>query len=137
MRMNMMFTYQLPLIQTAQEFEEEYERRINLPEYNEYAELFAAGVAYDAAWALAIGLSITAEKVVSNDVEGCENEFGELVPLEEFEYSNNKMGCLMIKSFSQVNFTGITVRYLGIIAIFRILKSIIKIYLSFIGPDSF
>ena len=98
--------------QTAEEFEAEYERRINLPEYQDYTKLFAAGVAYDAAWALAIGLNITAEKISSGEVMGCENEYGELVPLEQFDYPNDKMGCLMIKSFSQVNFTGITVSLL-------------------------
>lgn len=96
-------------LQTAEEFEAEYERRINLPEYSEYEEIFAAGVAYDAAWAVAIGLNITAEKIRSNNTVGCDDQWGELVPLEKFAYSNDKLGCVMVKSFSEVNFTGITV----------------------------
>ena len=96
-------------LQTPDEFELEYDRRLALPEYDGLVEPFAAGVAYDAAWALAVGLNITANKINSNNVQGCESSPGSLVPLEEFDYSNDKMGCLLAKSFSEVNFMGITV----------------------------
>ena len=86
-------------------------------------------MAYDAAWALAIALNITAAKIMSNDVEGCEDEYGELLPLEEFQYSNDKMGCLMINSFFRVNFMGITVHSLDKTTNFGIFKSIIEMSL--------
>ena len=90
-------------------------------------------MAYDAIWALAIGLNITVEKISSGEVMGCENEYGELVPLEQFDYSNDKMGCIMIKSFSQVNFTGITVSLLTLyihihVTIGRMFKYIILFF---------
>ena len=96
-------------LQTPEEFELEYARRLELPKYDGLTKPFAAGVAYDAAWAIAVGLNITLNKIQSNDILGCESHPGKLVPLEKFNYSNDKMGCVLVKSFSEVNFTGITV----------------------------
>lgn len=86
-------------------------------EYKEQnlTEVVVAGTEFDAAWAMAQGLHIASEKVTMNDSNGCNHLLGELVPLENFDYKNDKMGCVLRKSFQQVNFTGITVRLLLLI----------------------
>ncbi len=71
--------------------------------------MVVAGTEFDAAWAMAQGLHIASEKVSMNDSSGCDDLLGELVPLENFDYMNDKMGCVLRKSFQQVNFHGITV----------------------------
>ena len=45
---------------------------------------------------------------MGND-SGCENLPGELVPLEKFDYTNEKVGCILRQGFAEVNFLGITV----------------------------
>ena len=45
---------------------------------------------------------------MGND-SGCENLQGELVPLEDFDYTNEKVGCILRQGFAEVNFVGITV----------------------------
>ena len=42
---------------------------------------------------------------MGNDT-GCENLTGELVPLEEFDYTNEKVGCILRQGFAEVNFLG-------------------------------
>ena len=39
----------------------------------------------------------------------CEGEIGDLVPLEEFDYHNAKLGCLLQESMDKIKFLGITV----------------------------
>ena len=70
--------------------------------------LAPAGVAYDAAWAIAVGLHIASERVKMNDSSECDHLPGELVPLEKFEYRNARMGCVLQRSIAGVNFIGIT-----------------------------
>ena len=41
---------------------------------------------------------------------GCENISGSLVPLEQFEYSNEKMGCLIQHNIQIATFSGVSVR---------------------------
>ena len=41
--------------------------------------------------------------------ENCSHLDGELVPLNEFNYSNAFMGCVMKENFHRVNFTGVSV----------------------------
>ena len=36
---------------------------------------------------------------------------GELVPLEEFDYHNEKLGCLIQESMDELKFLGISVSY--------------------------
>jgi hypothetical protein len=72
-------------------------------------EVVVAGTEFDAMWAIALGLQSASDKVRINDTAGCEDLPGELVPLEHFEYVNDKMGCVLRKSFQQVSFSGITV----------------------------
>ena len=62
-------------------------------------------------WALALGLHKASEKVRMNESNGCDHLPGKLVPLEDFDYSNERMGCVLQNSFQQVNFTGVTVSH--------------------------
>ena len=41
----------------------------------------------------------------------CDDLPGELLTLDKFNYTNEKMGCFMHKALQEVNFTGITVRF--------------------------
>ena len=72
------------------------------------------GIAYDAIWALALGLNKTQEMVDRNDSAaltetGCSNTSGRLVPLHEFDYGNEMMGCVIRWNLEQTNFTGVSV----------------------------
>ena len=66
-------------------------------------------VFYDLIWSLALGLNETAKRVAEMNETGCEMFSGELVPLESFNYSNQKMGCLLRESIQQVYFDGLSV----------------------------
>ena len=41
--------------------------------------------------------------------EKCNHLYGKLVPLDEFNYSNAFMGCVMKENFHKVDFTGVSV----------------------------
>ena len=58
---------------------------------------------------MALGLHHASERVKKNDSSGCSHLSGNLVNLEDFDYQNELMGCILRKSFHEVNFTGITV----------------------------
>ena len=73
------------------------------------SDFILSGSSYDAVWVMALGLDYASEKVSRNDSNGCDHLPGKLVPLENFDYHNELMGCVLKKSFHQVNFTGITV----------------------------
>ena len=90
-------------------FNEEYKRRLSLPKYNDLEELGIAGVAYDTIWSIALGLDEASNRIADNDDSGCEELLGELVPLEEFDYTNQKMGCILERSMRKTEFNGITV----------------------------
>ena len=64
-------------------------------------------------WVLAIALNNTAAMVRSGDINetGCSNVSGSLVLLEDFDYSNEKMGCLIQWNLQQTNFSGVSVSY--------------------------
>ena len=68
---------------------------------------------YDVMWVIAIALNNTIAMVRSGDINetGCSNVSGSLVPLEEFDYSNEKMGCLIQWNLQQTNFSGGSVRF--------------------------
>ena len=74
-----------------------------------------SGVAYnlyDALWLFALALNNTDAMVKSgSDISetGCEGVSGSLVPLEEFRYTNGRMGCLIQWNIQQTNFFGLTV----------------------------
>ena len=63
---------------------------------------------YDVVWVLAFALNSTLSMVESGDISetGCENISGSLVPLEEFNYTNEKMGCLIQWNLQETNFLG-------------------------------
>ena len=89
----------------------EYSRRLQTDYYQalNITDFILSGSSYDAVWAMALGLHYASERVSSNDSNGCDHFPGKLVPLEKFDYHNQFMGCVLRKSFHQVNFTGITV----------------------------
>ena len=99
----------LTVIQTPNSFMNAL--RMREPMYSNLTELNTVGVAYDAVWAMALGLHHAWEQISRNDSRGCGHLPGELVPLEEFDYQNEMMGCVLRNSFHQVNFTGITVSF--------------------------
>ena len=98
-------------MQTPQEYEKEYSRRLQTEHYQSQniSEFILSGSSYDAVWAMALGLHYASERVKANDSSGCNHLTGNLVTLENFDYHNELMGCVLRKSFHQVNFTGITV----------------------------
>ena len=77
----------------------------------------AIAIAYDAIWALAFALNRTKEIVDAYnngnesvlEITGCVNLTGELVPLEEFDYENELLGCVIRWSLEQTNFLGTSV----------------------------
>ena len=99
------------VLQTPDEVHDEYIRRLAWPQYEGLSEAILADYAFDAVWALALALDKAAEMVASKNDTGCEHAEGELVALEEFNYTNEKMGCLLIQAFSEVAFTGASVSY--------------------------
>ena len=72
-------------------------------------------IAFDAIWTLAKALNYTETMRKSKNTQqivaetNCSNLEGELVPLNEFEYSNAFMGCVLRYSFHQTRFLGMTV----------------------------
>ena len=95
--------------QSASEFEEEYERRAMEGQY----DVIDTGVRlYDVMWVLAVALNRTMMAVESEDISGtgCEEVPGSLVPLEQFSYINEKMGCLIQWNLQRTNFSGVSVR---------------------------
>ena len=95
--------------QTPEEFEEEYSKLLQEERYQKLTEFILSGSLYDATWAMALGLHIASEMVMMNNSSGCDHVPGRLVPLEDFDYMNGRMGCVLRKSFHQVHFHGITV----------------------------
>ena len=92
------------------DFEQEFRTRTGKSQ-----DIVYGGVVYDAMWMLALALNKTMSMVEAGSPSiiaetGCEDVPGLLVPLEEFSYSNEKMGCLMQWNLQQTNFTGVSVR---------------------------
>ena len=81
----------------------------------ESQDIAYGGVVYDTIWILALALNKTLSMVDTGNSSvietGCENATGSLVPLEEFSYSNEKMGCLMQWNLQRTNFSGVSVSY--------------------------
>ena len=96
------------MMQTSPQIENVYKQ---LLENGSYTPLDFYGNAYDAMWAIALGLDIADKwsKEIEN-VSVCDDQQGEYVTLDQFNYTNKKMGCLLRESFQSINFTGITVR---------------------------
>ena len=72
-------------------------------------------IAFDTIWTVAQVLNYTEEMRLQNlskdaaEFEDCDHLEGELVPLNEFTYSNAFMGCVMKNNYYKVNFTGVSV----------------------------
>ena len=99
------------LVQTTRDFNTKYDDRLESTNYN-YTAAYAQ--AFDAIWTIAQVLNYTEEMTVnqtngSSVHENCRDLPGELVPLNEFNYSNAFMGCVIKYNFYKVNFTGVTV----------------------------
>ena len=99
--------------QSSSEFSTLYENRLI---GTEYTTTQASTVAFDALWTIALVLNYTEEMRLQNQTKGhpahenCSSNLpGDLVPLNEFEYSNAFMGCVMKYNFYKVNFTGVSV----------------------------
>lgn len=90
-------------------FANQYHSLLQEPKYENLAKLGIAGLAFDAVWAIAVGLNIASKKILFGNDTGCEKVSGEMVPLEYFNYTNKKLGCILKQSFSEVSFLGITV----------------------------
>ena len=95
-------------IQTPEAFENEYTRRAIEGGFD---VVDASIRAYDVVWVLAIALNNTMSMVRSGDISEtvCGNVPGSLVSLEEFDYSNERMGCLIQWNLQQTNFSGVSV----------------------------
>ena len=97
-------------LQTPDAFEEEYTKRANEGGF----EILDVGVRlYDIMWMLSIALNNTMSMVRSGDISGtgCNSVPGSLVPLEEFNYNNEKMGCLIQWNLQTTNYTGVSVSF--------------------------
>ena len=90
------------------EFETEYQRR---GREGGYATITRGSRLYDGLWALAFALNRTMTMVNSGNIDGtmCHNASGSMVPLHQFTYSNELMGCLIQWSLQATNFSGLTV----------------------------
>ena len=86
-------------------FEDEYSKRAISGGF----DVLDAGVRlYDVIWVLALALNNTMTMVGNDDISqtSCSNVSGSLVPLEEFNYTNEKMGCVIQWNLQQTNFSG-------------------------------
>ena len=98
------------MFQTPDAFEVEYTKRANEGGF----EILDVGVRlYDIMWMLAIALNNTMSMVRSGDISetGCDNVPGSLVPLEEFNYTNERMGCLIQWNLQTTDYTGVSVSF--------------------------
>ena len=99
--------------QSSEEFHKRYDNALI---GSEYTTTLAATVAFDAAWTMGLVLNYTEEMRLNNQLknnsmhENCSSSLaGDLVPLNEFNYSNAYMGCVMKSNFYKVNFLGTSV----------------------------
>ena len=86
-----------------------YERRATA---ENYIQTVKAALGFDAVWALATALNKTAAMVQSGNIRetGCEGRTeGDLVPLEQFNYSNGLMGCVIQWNLQNTNLLGTSV----------------------------
>jgi hypothetical protein len=90
------------------EFEAEYQQRSR---EGGYAIITRGSRLYDGLWALAFALNRTMTMVNTGDINQtrCQNASGSPVPLNQFTYSNELMGCLIQWSLQATNFSGLTV----------------------------
>ena len=90
-------------------FMNEYEERAKRESYMVISQAYRL---YDVLWVLALALNDTITMIDRGDDisrTGCDRVSGSLVPFEEFDYSNKKMGCLIQWNIQQTDFYGLTV----------------------------
>ena len=89
-------------------FKERYEERARRGNYTVVNQAYKL---YDALWVLALALNHTDAMIRGSDVggTGCETVPGSLVPLEEFNYTNAKIGCLIRWNIQCTNLSGLSV----------------------------
>lgn len=75
-----------------------------------YRPDLTAPLAFDAVWTLTFALKRTIAKIERGIEGGCSEVEGDLVPLEQFDYRNKKLGCLLRESMDETDFLGISVR---------------------------
>ena len=97
--------------QTPEEFLQNYTNLLKMEPYTSQnlMEFIISGSEFDATWAMALGLHNASERVRRNDSRGCDHLPGRLVPLEDLDYMNQRMGCVLRDSFQHVSFSGVTV----------------------------
>ena len=61
--------------------------------------------------AIALNETMSMVEAGSSSIEGtgCEDKSGSLVPLENFTYNNEMMGCLIQGNLQRTNFSGVSV----------------------------
>lgn len=94
-------------MQNQNEFAQEFTRRTNGSQ-----DIAYGGLLYDVTWVLATALNNTMTMIANNvSINGtdCEDVPGSLVPLEEFTYANEKMGCLIQWNIKRTSFLGVSV----------------------------
>lgn len=95
-------------LKSSEQFLQDYEARAVR---DGYAPTVTAPLAYDAVWVLATALEGVAQRVASRDDAGCEGASGELVPLGNFTYDNEKLWCLLHSELQETDFLGVSVGY--------------------------
>ena len=71
---------------------------------------FEATTAFDAAWALALALHNVSMTVCAGEDLGCsDTEETNLTALEDYQYYNDKVECMLMKSISGLEFLGVSV----------------------------
>ena len=76
-----------------------------------FSRSFASGLVHDGIWSIAIGLDNAVKRIAMKNDSGCERLPGDLVPLEKFDYTNERVGCILRQGFAEVNFFGLTVSF--------------------------
>ena len=99
----------LYFLQLLPTFNEMYEERAKRDHYNTTNQAYKL---YDVMWALALALNSTDAMIKGGaniSETGCDDVPGSIIPLEMFEYSNKKLGCLIQWNIQRTNFSGLTV----------------------------
>ena len=107
------------------EFVAKYESRTD----SEYDRVLA-GVMYDVIWVLAMALNETMTMINHRDISrtNCEDVPGTMMPLEQFDYANEKIGCLVQWNLQQTHFNGVSVSLCTIFTVAKCTGSIMALH---------
>ena len=106
------YYYTSHFIQSANGFTDIYNEKLL---QTGYTTITTYAMAFDTIWTVAQVLNYTEDMRLQNlsknatMFEDCTHLEGDLVPLNEFTYSNAFMGCVIKNNYYKVNFTGVTV----------------------------